>query len=437
MIELYLLYRLAFLSFFMILITRPKFSVLKSRAILALCIVLLWLVNSAIYETTNLDFLNSVYPLTVTLPAFFCFWLVSRGQPLKILFSFLTVCNFGMLTTFVGQVVLYLTGSFPAQVAGEIVSIVLLLTLIILGFRKPYFEMSNALEKNWAVLCALPSLLAIIIYLLMNYPTEISLRPEIIPLTTLIFLLMFIFYIIVYANFKTITRYYQLMYTRESLLQHAEQQKKEYNALLEQVDTVRIYRHDMRHHLLTMNTLLQEKNLSEAQAYLLHLSDGLTKTIVEKYCENYGINIVLSNYISKAREESIQVSCQAVIPEFIWVDNIELGSVFANALDNAINACKKIENPEERRITINTREQHNQIFIQISNTYQGEIRYEGEFPVSDQKEHGIGTRSIAAIADKYDGVFSFSGENGTFKTSVILKYPTIKYEMPKIDSGLF
>lgn len=437
MIELYLLYRLAFLSFFMILITRPKFSAFKSRSILAFCVVILWLVNSAIYRATDIDFLNSVYPLTVTLPAFFCFWYVSRGQALKILFSFLTVCNFGMLTTFVGQVVFYLTGSFPAQVGGEIAAIVLLLTLIILGFRKPYFEMSNALDKNWAILCALPSLLAIIIYLLMNFPTEISQRPDIIPMTTLIFLLMFVFYIIVYANFKNITKYYLIMYTRESLLQHAELQKKEYNALLEQFDTIKIYRHDMRHHLLSLNTLLQEKNLKGAQSYLLNLSDGLNKTIVERYCENYGINIVLSNYISKARSESIRVDCQAVIPEFIWIDNIDLGSVFANALDNAINACKKIENPDERRIAINCREQHNQIFIQVSNTYQGDVRFEDEFPIPDQKEHGIGTRSIAATADKYDGVFSFSTENGIFKTSVILKYPAVNHEMLRTDYSLF
>ena len=437
MIELYLLYRLAFLSIFMILITRSKFSVYKSRTILAICIMLLWLINSAIYEATNLDFLNSIYPLTVTLPAFFCFWAVSRGPVLKVLFSFLTVCNFGMLTTFVGQVVLYLTGSFPAQVAGEIMAIILLLTLIILGFRKPYFEMSNALEKNWAILCALPSLLAVILYLLMNYPTEISQRPDIIPMTTLIFLLMFVFYIIVYANFRNITKYFQLMYTRESLLQHAELQKKEYNALLEQVNTTRIYRHDMRHHLLSLNTMLQEKNLAGAQTYLLHLSDGLNKTVVEKYCENYGISIVLSNYISKARDESIRVDCQAVIPEFIWIDNVELGSVFANALENAINACKKIENVEDRRIAINCREQHNQIFLQISNTYQGNMRFEGEFPVSDQKEHGIGTRSIAAIAEKYDGVFSFSGESGIFKASVILKYPAVNSEMLKTDNSMF
>jgi hypothetical protein len=36
--------------------------------------------------------------------------------------------------------------------------------------------------------------------------------------------------------------------------------------------------------------------------------------------------------------------------------------------------------------------------------------------------HGIGTRSIAAIAEKYRGVFSYNAKDGIFKSTVILNY---------------
>ena len=38
--------------------------------------------------------------------------------------------------------------------------------------------------------------------------------------------------------------------------------------------------------------------------------------------------------------------------------------------------------------------------------YAGEVQFDGEFPVASGLEHGVGTRSIAAIAEKYGGTVS-------------------------------
>ena len=46
-------------------------------------------------------------------------------------------------------------------------------------------------------------------------------------------------------------------------------------------------------------------------------------------------------------------------------------------------------------------------------------------PVSKEINHGFGTRSIATIAAEHYGVYSFSAEDGVFKTTVILKNETI------------
>ena len=61
------------------------------------------------------------------------------------------------------------------------------------------------------------------------------------------------------------------------------------------------------------------------------------------------------------------------------------------------------------------------MYIRISNPVAGEVRFEGEYPASGSEGHGIGTRSIAEIAQKYGGVFSFAVQEGIFKTTVTLK----------------
>jgi len=191
---------------------------------------------------------------------------------------------------------------------------------------------------------------------------------------------------------------------------------------MKKIDSIQIYRHDMRHQINTINIFLNDANISEAQKYLSKLNDNFSKTIVEKYCENYGVNVILSSYINKAKEEQINVICKAQISENIKIDNIELGLIFANAIENATIACKKIKTPEDRKVAIICKEHYNQLYIQISNTYVGDVLFDKDLPISNHKDHGFGTQSIVAIVEKYDGVYSFTAEKGIFKATAILKY---------------
>ena len=108
------------------------------------------------------------------------------------------------------------------------------------------------------------------------------------------------------------------------------------------------------------------------------------------------------------------------MPAKLKMEDLELGAVFSNALDNAIAACGKMEDRAKRKISVECREQSGQLHIQIRNAFAGEIRFDGEFPVSIREGHGFGTRSIAAIAGKYGGIFSFTANEGFFETTVIL-----------------
>jgi len=177
----------------------------------------------------------------------------------------------------------------------------------------------------------------------------------------------------------------------------------------------------MRHSINAINSLLDDNNILAAQNYLKKLDENLIKTVIEKYCDNYAINVILSSYIKKAKDANINVTYHIDIAENITIDSIELGIIFANAIENATIACKKIENPPDRKIDITCKNHYNQLYIQISNTYIGEVFFEGEHPISNEKNHGFGTRSIAAIVEDFNGIYSFSAEDGIFKTTVILK----------------
>ncbi|SHJ24176.1 sensor histidine kinase [Parasporobacterium paucivorans] len=418
----YLLYRLIFSFSLMLFLIRPRFG--YRRTILAATgfMLAVWVFNSIICQFKGIGFIDLIYPIIVSLPTFFFFLCVSEPIFSRVLFTFLTVCNFSMLTSYISLLAYSLLGS-PFSIIIEICTVILILAAMTLFLRKPYFRILDAVDNNWWIFCSFPLLLSAILYTVIYYPDSFINRPESIPVIFLLFVLMFDFYIIIYRNIENIYELLQYRHDRDILLLQTDMQKKEFAAVIDKYQALQICRHDMRHHISILHSLISDGRIPEAKSYLNRLNEDLTETVIEQYCENYMINIILSTCISRARKFGITVHCVAAVPEDIPIDSVEIGVVLTNSMDNAIKACDAIQNVESRYIRIICKEHFEQIYIQITNTYAGAVRFEDGFPVSDQKNHGLGTRSIASIAHKYEGIFSFTAENSVFKTTVILNAP--------------
>ena len=121
-----------------------------------------------------------------------------------------------------------------------------------------------------------------------------------------------------------------------------------------------------------------------------------------------------------AKNEGIKVETQIDLPEKNAVSDMDLCVIFANSIENATNACKCISSENARDLKIICKTKNNQLFIQITNKYEGNVIFADGMPISTMENHGLGTKSIAAVVKKYGGVYSFTAEDGVFKTSLIL-----------------
>jgi sensor histidine kinase regulating citrate/malate metabolism len=83
-------------------------------------------------------------------------------------------------------------------------------------------------------------------------------------------------------------------------------------------------------------------------------------------------------------------------------------------LENAINACENIPDSNKRFIKLRLYSKNNKLCIEVRNTYQTEPVFKDGMPVSDIQGHGFGTKSMAYIIEKYNGICKFSAENGFF-----------------------
>ncbi|MEA1962146.1 MAG: ATP-binding protein [Bacillota bacterium] len=236
----------------------------------------------------------------------------------------------------------------------------------------------------------------------------------------LLFILVFSAYFLILRLFKQ---------TREQLTLQNEQNISQMQlaaaqihleSLQESQKKTLIYRHDMRHHLDLISAYLTDNNHAAAQNYITEVEETIEAATVETYCNNYSVNLILSSCIAKARNEQIAVETQIDLPEKNAVANMDLCMILANAIENGINACKCIPRINDRTLKIVCKTKNDKLLIQITNSFAGTVSFVNDMPVSMEENHGLGTKSIAAVAKKYNGVYSFTAEDGVFTTSLFL-----------------
>jgi len=322
----------------MALLTSFKYGIKKDVVILIAFNLPILILNYMIGLFYGAVILGYVFPITAFVPAFISFLFVSRQGFFKVLFSLLTVSVFGMLPKFIGQLISIYLNHTSLQYIFEIVIDVFLLLIVIRFFRQPYLTMLNALSKGWGIFCLVPGLIMAMFFGLLYYPSPLQQRQDNVPLIALTFALTFTIYLIVYLNFENISKYYEMKNDRQVMMLQLETHKKEYETLQDNINNMAIYRHDMKHRLSAIDTLLSNNQTDKAQKFIRQLDVSLENTALKQYCENYYINVILSAYIKKAQDEHTEVRCEVVVPEKINIDPVEIGLIFANATENAINA---------------------------------------------------------------------------------------------------
>ena len=101
------------------------------------------------------------------------------------------------------------------------------------------------------------------------------------------------------------------------------------------------------------------------------------------------------------------------------INETELATVIANALENAINACEHVEE-DGRYIDIQVITVPH-FMIQISNSFNGQIEFDEKgVPANTDEEHGFGMRSIVAFCEKNEAFYEFKVEKNRFALRIAL-----------------
>lgn len=181
--------------------------------------------------------------------------------------------------------------------------------------------------------------------------------------------------------------------------------------------------HDLKHQIMLLRS---EISTEEKLAHL----DVLEKDIRIYEAQNKTGNAVLDTILTarslQCQQEGISLTCTADGSTLRFMNAMDLSILFGNALDNAIESVRKIDDREKRLIHLTINQQKNFIRIHMENCYEGQLQMVNGMPKTNKQDtdfHGFGLKSIQTIVEKYSGSMTLHAENGWFELRILFPMP--------------
>ena len=189
-----------------------------------------------------------------------------------------------------------------------------------------------------------------------------------------------------------------------------------------QVET-RAFRHDIKNNLSITQMMLEEGHTEEAKE---HISDMLGKvsSLSPKYVTgDEMLDIIISMKADRMDELNIKFTLDGVTDGGLNIKPMDMCSIFANALDNAIEAASSCEDPY---VSFSIKRTDKFFVIKITNSASGKIDIEklmstsGYTSKSDKEHHGFGLMNVRRTVEECNGILKAESLDSSFTLSVMM-----------------
>ena len=382
----------------------------------------------------SLQLAINIQLIVFTLPSFIVFLILAKYRDGRFLFGFffsdflIAVVN---LTSFLIVFSTPLQNNMYVNILIRC-SCMALCSLLIIKLMAPRVrKMFEAEGIFWWTIGVTAIVSGLVIYFLAGYPTSIMDRPEDFLIMGIVnCLLIMVFAVLVMAiygmhksqeNKKELTVIESELAISRLQLQQSERQ---YEAILETYEQIRKTRHDLRHHMMVIGGLCQNKDYGKLSEYVEAYAKALPNVPTIQYCSNFEVNILLGYYTDICRDEHIDFSCKLEFGDIGIQKPVHLCIILGNALENAIDACRLMDYPARRFVEIQgAKKDPDTIILSIRNSFDGTVLVDEKGNLVSRKTsegHGIGLKSIRQIAEENKGWCNIAYDTDVFDMQAML-----------------
>ena len=212
-----------------------------------------------------------------------------------------------------------------------------------------------------------------------------------------------------------------------------EQQVKAMKKRLEEAEnfyeSVRKVRHEMKNHMANIKGLAGAGEYGEIEDYVRRMDETMQELEYKYVTGNAVTDVIITDKCRRAEKAGIRFDADfrygGEIPVF------DMGIILNNLLDNAIEACEKLETGKGF-IHLSLKQKKQFLLLEVENSFDGAVPVQSggglALPTTKQSilpgiiaEHGIGLENVRDVAEKYFGGVNIKVKGDVFHVTVMLQ----------------
>ena len=211
-----------------------------------------------------------------------------------------------------------------------------------------------------------------------------------------------------------------------------EQQVKAMKKRLEEAEnfygSIRKVRHEMKNHMANIKGLAGAGEYGEIEDYVRRMDETMQELEYKYVTGNAVTDVIINDKCRRAEKAGIRFDADfrygGEIPVF------DMGIILNNLLDNAIEACEKLETGKGFvRLSLKRKKQF--LILYVENSFDGAVPVSKGSPLPPTTkqsilpgiitEHGIGLENVRDIAERYFGGVNIKVKGDVFHVTVMLQ----------------
>ena len=203
--------------------------------------------------------------------------------------------------------------------------------------------------------------------------------------------------------------------TEMALMQkQIDMQMQSYTALELNYRTQRKMTHEFERHIQTLQTLMDRQEYNAANQYVQNIQRNRALKIVSVNSGHPVIDAILNEKHQVAQENDVKIQIEVNDLSNVSIQTDKLVILLSNLLDNALEACFRVDGRKEIRCKIIY---NGDLYVAVRNTSQYIEIVDGYIATtkSSATDHGYGIPAIRYVLDELGAEYTFDYSDGWFR----------------------
>lgn len=279
-------------------------------------------------------------------------------------------------------------------------------------------KVSSMPKETSYALALIPLCSLISCFLLIEVAKELISAQMVVLCMCIIFVIIITNYII-FLMIEKYTTVEEKQYEEEMIQREILYRNEYYQDMERYQEQIQDIRHDMKNRLTGLLAAAEQGSAELIKDRLQEVLGDIRLAEEIIYSANPVVNAILKVKSIKAKEKEIPMQVTTLLPQRVSVDIGDMGVLYGNLLDNAIEAAMAVEQ-EKRYVHVESKFQEGRLLLSIKNSKPSGTSSYQQTNKKDKIKHGRGIRSVRKVAEKYGGELLLKDQGEHFEAVLLL-----------------